>query len=51
MNEDLLEAQYDITKKTKIKKFYEGNKILIYVFIFFTIFAIFGTIYYLENKV
>ena len=50
MNEDLLEAQYDITKKTKIKKFYERNKILIYVFIFFTIFAIFGTIYYLENK-
>ncbi len=50
MNEDLIEAQYDITKKTKIKKFYEKNKILIYVFIFFIVITIFGTVYYLENK-
>jgi len=50
MNENLIEAQYDITKKTKIKKFYEKNKSLIYTFIFFTIFALFGVIYYLENE-
>jgi len=50
MNENLIEAQYDITKKTKIKKFYEKNKSLIYTFIFFTIFTLFGVIYYLENE-
>jgi len=50
MNDELIEAQYDITKKTKIKKFYKENKILIYVFIFFLISAIFGAIYYFENK-
>ena len=50
MNENLIEAQYDITKKTKIKKFYEKNKSLIYTFIFFTIFVLFGVIYYLENE-
>jgi len=50
MNENLIEAQYDITKKTKIKKFYEKNKSLIYIFIFFIIFTLFGVIYYLENE-
>ena len=50
MNEDLIEAQYDITRKTKIKKFYEKNKSLIYIFIFFIIITIFGAIYYLESK-
>ena len=50
MNEDLVEAQYDITKKTKIKKFYEDNKILIYIFIFFIIISVFGAMYFLENK-
>ena len=50
MNEDLIEAQYNITKKNKIKKFYEENKNLIYIFIFIAILALFGTIYYLENK-
>ena len=30
MNEDLIEARYDITKKSKFKRFYESNKILIF---------------------
>ena len=50
MSEDFIEAQYDITKKTRVRKFYEKNKILIYVFIFFTTLSIFGIIYYLESK-
>jgi len=50
MNEDFIEARYDITKKTKIKKFYEENKILIYSFVFLAIISIFGVIFYLENK-
>ena len=30
MKENLFEAQYDITKKSKLKKFYESKKILIF---------------------
>ncbi len=30
MNENLFETQYDVTKKSKIKKFYDNNKILIF---------------------
>jgi len=33
MTNNLIEAQYDITKKSKLKKFYESNKILICSFI------------------
>ena len=27
MNENLFEAQYDVTKKSKLKKFYEKHKV------------------------
>ena len=30
MTENLFEAQYDLTKKSKVKKFYESNKVLIF---------------------
>ena len=30
MTENLFEAQYDLTKKSKMKKFYESNKVLIF---------------------
>ena len=50
MSEDFIEAQYDITKKTRVRKFYEKNKILIYSFVFLAIISIFGVIFYLENK-
>jgi len=50
MNENLIEAQYEVTKKTRIKRFYEENKSLIYISIFFTILIILGSIFYLENK-
>ena len=38
MKENIIEAQYDITKKTKIRKFYETYKILIFssVLVIFT---------------
>ena len=50
MTNNLIEAQYDITKKSKLKKFYESNKILIYLFIFILI-ILFGYFsYYLDNK-
>ena len=50
MNEDLIEARYDITKKTKLRRFYETNKILIFSSIFvFAIILISFSVYF-ENK-
>ena len=31
MNENLFEAQYNVTKKSKLRKFYESNKIFIFL--------------------
>ena len=50
MTENLFETQYNITKKSKLKKFYDSNKILIYssiliVTIFFVTLSL-----YLENR-
>ncbi len=50
MNENIFEAQYDVTKKTKIKKFYESYKILIYTILLLLIIFSFYFIYYLNSK-
>ena len=42
MNENFIHAEYDLSKKSRIKRFYESNKILIYSFIFLIILAISG---------
>ncbi len=50
MPENLFEAQYDLTKKPRIKKFYESNKIFIFSFILILI-ILFGSFsFYLENQ-
>ena len=50
MTDNLFEAQYDITKKSKLKKFYESKKILIFLSIFILI-IFFGSLsFYLETK-
>ena len=50
MNEDLIEARYDITKKSRLRRFYESNKILIFSSIFvFAIILISFSVYF-ENK-
>ena len=50
ITENLIEAQYDVTKKSKLKKFYEKNKILIFSFIF-SLMLVFGSFsIYLEKK-
>ena len=42
---DIIEAQYDVAKKSKLKRFYESNKILIYssisIFIILSLFLVF----------
>ena len=50
MAENLFEARYDVTKKSKLEKFYESNKIFIFSFIFILV-ILFGTFsFYLESK-
>ena len=50
MNENLFETQYDVTKKSKLKKFYETNKILIFSTILMLIIATVSAIFYSETK-
>ena len=50
MNENLFEAQYDVTKKSRIKKFYESNKTIIFSFIIFFLIFIGTTGYYFDSK-
>ena len=50
MAENLFEAQYDVTKKSKLKRFYESNKIFIFSFIFIVIISFGSFNFYLENK-
>ena len=50
MNEDLIEARYDITKKPKLIRFYETNKILIFSSIFVLAIILISFSVYLENK-
>ena len=50
MNKDLIEARYDITKKSKLKRFYESNKVLIFSSIFILAILLGSFSFYLENK-
>jgi len=50
MNENLFEAQYDVTKKSKLKKFYETNKILIFSATLILIIVIGSVSFYSETK-
>ena len=50
MNENLFEAKYDITKKSKLKRFYESNKILIFSSIFILVIFVGSFNFYFTNK-
>ena len=50
MNENLIEAQYNITKKSKLRRFYESNKILIFSSIFVLAIILISFSVYFENK-
>ncbi len=50
MADNLFEARYDLTKKSKFRRFYESNKILIYLLLLLLV-ILFGSIsYFLDNK-
>ena len=50
MPENLFETQYNVTKKSKLIKFYESNKILIFSFVSIVVIALVSFSFYLENK-
>ena len=50
MTENLFEVQYDVTKKSRLKRFYKSNKIFIFSFIFILIIFFGSFSFYLENK-
>ena len=50
MEKDFIHAEYNLTKKTKLKEFYESNKIIIYLSIFILLFAIGSLTFYLKNQ-
>jgi len=50
MSENIFEAQYDLTKKSRIKKFYESNKIFIFSSIIILIISLGSFSFYLKNQ-
>ena len=50
MTENLFEAQYDLTKKSKLKKFYESYKIFIFSLVFILVIFYGSFSFYLESK-
>ena len=50
MNDNLFQAQYDLTRKSKIRKFYEEKKYLIYFLIAIILTIIISVGFYNENK-
>ena len=50
MNENLFETQYDLTKKSKLKKFYESYKIFIFSFIAILVIFYGSFSFYLVSK-
>jgi len=50
MPENIFETQYDLTKKSKIKKFYESNKIFIFSSIVILIILFASLSFYFDNQ-
>jgi predicted negative regulator of RcsB-dependent stress response len=50
MTENSFEARYDISSKSKIRKFYDSNKTIIFVLALFLIFLFVSVSFYLVNK-
>ena len=50
MTENFIDAKYDVTKKSRIIRFYESNKILIYSILIILVIIFVALSYYFENK-
>ena len=50
MSENSFQARYDLTKKSKLKVFYDSNKILIFSSVISIIIIFITLSFYIENK-
>ena len=50
MDQNFSEIQYDVTKKSKLKKFYDSNKILIFSLIILSVFSLGFVTFYFDSK-
>lgn len=50
MKENFIETQYDVTKKSRVKIFYEKNKKILFFALFSFVILIFSFFYYIESK-
>jgi len=50
MDQNFSEIQYDVTKKSKLKKIYDSNKILIFSSLIILIFALGSVTFYFDSK-
>ena len=50
MTDNLFEAQYDVTKRSRLKKFYKSNKIFIFSLIFILVIFYGSFSFYFESK-
>jgi len=50
MDQNFSEIQYDVTKKSKLKKIYDSNKILIFSLLIILIFALGSVTFYFDSK-
>ena len=50
MNDNLFQTQYEVTKKSKIRKFYEKNKLIIFSSLSIILIFIAAFTFYTENK-
>jgi predicted negative regulator of RcsB-dependent stress response len=50
MNNNLFQTEYDITQKTKLRRFYENNKVKIILLSLLSVIMIISFFFYLEVK-
>ena len=50
MSENLFETQYDVTKKSKFRRFYDSNKFLIFTSTFIFLILLASVVFYLDQK-
>ena len=50
MDQNFSEIQYDVTKKSKLKKIYDSNKVLIFSLLIILIFALGSVTFYFDSK-
>ena len=50
MDENIIQAQYDLSKKSRIKKFYDKYKILVFLTAFVLVITSIAGVFYLQSE-